>query len=236
MKKINLESLFEKVSYDWEKDKKHMEHICSLTKTRVNPNLIGQSSLVFGSEQTFLLKALAESIHAKNFFEIGTGRGTACYAISLISSIEEIHTVDIIPHNEKQTQAINFEKAIVSNHDLFNLINFDSKEKISFHHRNDMNKLLDLYDNNFFDISFIDGNHSIESIIKEDFIICNTITRDGGLIIFDDYHPKKYKVKKVVDNLIDTFPDFRFTFINFHGHLFDLENKVEDHGIVVVEK
>ena len=104
METLTLQDFFESVQYAPNDDKDKIGHICSLTKTRVKDKQ--KFEFDYGMEQTFFIKAFAESIKAKNFFEIGTGRGTASYAISLINNINKVVTVDIIPHNKKNTRQL----------------------------------------------------------------------------------------------------------------------------------
>jgi hypothetical protein len=134
MKTLSLNEFFNKIEYDWNKDKDKIKTICHYTKTRVNPKK-RKVSLDWGTEQTFLVKAIAEWINAQNFFEIGTGRGTACYAVSLIPYIKDIHTVDILQFKQKFSTAIGYKPANVSLSDIRNLIPFPEKSKVSFHHR-----------------------------------------------------------------------------------------------------
>jgi len=175
MKTKNIKEYFQSVDYDYQKDKDALEDILKLTKTRVNPNM-KSFEFSYGMEQTFFLKAVAEAIGAKNFFEIGTGRGTASYAISLINAIEKIVTVDIVPHNQKKNEAVNYKPALVSNSDLYDLIKFKEKEKIHFKHVDNYLDITEEY-SSFFDVCFIDGNHDIESIILNDFNICMKVLK-----------------------------------------------------------
>jgi predicted O-methyltransferase YrrM len=87
-----------------------------------------------------------------------------------------------------------------------------------------------------FDLAFIDGNHTDVNIILNDFNVANKLVRDGGIILFDDYHPTKFAVKEVVDKVLSENPSFKSELVCFHGHLFEQERKVSDTGIVVVTK
>ena len=127
----NVEEYFNSISYDYQNDQDNLKDILRLTKTRVDDTK-ESFEFVYGMEQTFFIKSLAENIFAENFFEIGTGRGTSCYALSLVDKIKNITTVDIIPHIQKKYEAINFKPAIVSNLDLYELIQIPQKEKINF--------------------------------------------------------------------------------------------------------
>ena len=95
MKITSLSDFFSRCNYDWEKDKEEIKHICSLTKTRPDEEKT-EFEFSYGMEQTFFIKAASEYLNASSFFEIGTGRGTASYAVSLNPKIKNITTVDII--------------------------------------------------------------------------------------------------------------------------------------------
>jgi predicted O-methyltransferase YrrM len=232
MKTKSIKEYFQSVDYDYQKDKDALEDILKLTKTRVNPNM-KSFEFSYGMEQTFFLKAVAEAIGAKNFFEIGTGRGTASYAVSLISAIEKIVTVDIVPHNQKKNEAVNYKPALVSNSDLYDLIKFKEKEKIHFKHVDDYLDITEEY-SSFFDVCFIDGNHDIESIILNDFNICMKVLKKPGYIIWDDYDPNKFQVKKVVDDICSKY-QYECELVEFRGHLFG-ENPPEKNAGEVIMK
>ena len=234
MKTTNLEEYFDRVNYNWKDDLNKLSTICHFTKTRVNPNK-NEGDMSFGAEQCFLVKAVANSIKANKFFEIGTGRGTACYAVSLEEDIEEVVTVDIVSHFQKKREAIGYREAVVSNDDIFQMIPFEEKNKIKFKHTSEVPFFLDEMEDEF-DLAFIDGNHTDVEVIENDFRIANKLVRDGGVIIFDDYHPTKFAVKQVVDKILAENDNFKAELVCFHGHLFEQERKVNDTGVVVVTK
>lgn len=234
MKITNLLDYFERIEFDWTEDLENLRTICHYTKTRVDPNK-NQGQMSYGAEQSFLVKAVCNHIKAKKFFEIGTGRGTACYSVALEETIDQIVTVDIVHHFIRKREAIGYREAIVSNEDIYKLIPFKEKQKIAFKHTSDVS----VYENNMaskFDLAFIDGNHTDIDIIKNDFRIANKLVRDGGIILFDDYHPTRFAVKEVVDEILDNNPNFDAELVCFHGHLFDKERMTSDTGIVIVTK
>ena len=196
MKTIGLKEFFNKINYNWEKDKEQIKTICHYTKTRVNPS-ITEVTLNWGMEQTFLIKAIAEWLQAEYFFEIGTGRGTADYAVSLIPSIKEIHTVDILGFNQKFSTAIGYKPANVSLADIRNMIPFKEKNKVHFHHRKEFNELQKQFSKKF-DLAFIDGDHTNKAIILEDYAVCLDLLKDNGVILFDDYDPDRFAVKGII--------------------------------------
>ena len=234
MKTTNLEDYFKRLGYNWKDDLSKLSTICHYTKTRVNPNK-NEGDMSFGAEQCFLVKAIANNIKSERFFEIGTGRGTACFAVALEESIEEVVTIDIISHFQKKKEAIGYREAVVSNEDIYHMIPFDQKEKIKFKHVSEVPFFVDEMEGEF-DLAFIDGNHTDVNIILNDFNIANKLVRDGGIILFDDYHPTKFAVKEVVDKVLSENPSFKSELVCFHGHLFEQDRKVSDTGIVVVTK
>jgi predicted O-methyltransferase YrrM len=234
MKITNLEEYFSKVGYDWKKDLNKLSTICHFTKTRVDPNK-EEGVMSFGAEQCFLVKAAANSIGATKFFEIGTGRGTACYSVALEESIDEIVTIDIVSHFQKKKEAIGYKEAFVSNDDIYQMIPFEEKEKVRFKHTSEVPFFVDEMEGEF-DIAFIDGNHTDVNVIVNDFNVSNKLVRPGGVILFDDYHPSRFAVKEVADKILEENPDFRAELICFHGHLFDPDRKADDYGILMVTK
>mgnify|MGYP003134190893 CR=1 FL=1 len=232
MKTVKLTDFFDKVGYDWEKDKEELNVICRLTKTRPdNERVQGQFS--HGQEQPFFIKALAEHINAKSFFEIGTGRGTACYAVALNDDMREIRTFDIVPHEQKKNEAIDYKPAFVSNADLYEMMPYKQKEKITFDMRHNMRSLLETHQDKF-DLCFIDGNHTDARVIMEDFYFAHKLLKPGGAIVFDDYHPRKFAVKDVVD-AIDNSENYNFySFLAITtGHLFENKGPAQDFGMAV---
>ena len=234
MQEYNLKDFFKKIDYSWKKDDACLSQICHYTKTRVKPD-IDPFKLEFGNEQVFLIKAIAEYSKSNTFFEIGTGRGTACYALSLLPRMQKIVTVDVVPFEEKMNTAIGYKPAYVSNSDIYNMIPYAEKWKIQFYLRNQMQYILK-YNKKAFDFCFIDGDHTNPNIIREDFEISRELMKDDGIIIFDDYHLSRFAVKGVVDNILKVYPEYEAAFIKFHGHLFAEENKVDNYGVVVMKK
>ena len=229
MKTVDLLDYFDEIGYDWNKDFEKLDVIMRYTKTR--PKKIEYSPSA-GQEQTYLLKGIAENIGATSFFEIGTGRGTACYALSLIPEMEQIITVDIISHYQKKNEAIENKPAVVSNYDLYNMIPYEEKQKISFKHTSDM-MTVKLEMSNEFDMAFIDGNHTSYDIVMQDFNNCLDLVKPGGVIVFDDYHPQKFVVKNVVNDILLENPDIEACLVCVTGHLFEQDKRKEDSGLVV---
>ena len=232
LKTVSLKDFFEKTGYDWKKDEEAMKVICGLTKTRPKEN-IEEFRFTDGHEQTFFIKALAEQRGSENFFEIGTGRGTACYALSLLDKMKEIVTVDVIPHEQKKPEAINYRPVMVSNADLYDMVPYEQKSKISFIMRAALPKVLEQRSGHF-DLCFIDGDHDNHRVIIEDYYFCTKVLKEGGVIVFDDYHPTRFSVKSIVDRILETDTKLNAYLILHSGHLFDTEKAATERGMVVI--
>lgn len=225
MEHLELKEFFNRVGYDWKKDKENIKTICHYTKTRVNPKM-KEVRLTWGTEQTFVIVALCEFIQAKKFFEIGTGRGTACYATALVPSVEAIHTVDILQFKQKFSTAIGFKPANVSLSDILQMIPFPEKSKVHFHHRKEFKNLRAM--GNQFDFAFIDGDHDTKGVILEDYEICDHLVKPGGIIVWDDYDPERFAVKGIVDDLLAKDSSLDAVLVEQRGHLFN--DKPAEHG------
>ena len=209
MEIIKFNKFAEKINYDYKKDYEKMKIIWWYTKTRVD--LSKSSSLKNFSphngsmwEQTLFLKSIAEKINCKNFFEIGTGRGTGSLGVSLVPTVEKIITFDIRSPEKKENFSIGYRKTKNSIYDLMDKIPFKEKSKIDFRVREKKDKL---EYNNFFDLCFIDGCHDNYDTIKQDFKFCLDVMKKDGIIIFDDYC-YKYPIKKVVDDILKDDPSY----------------------------
>tara|TARA_R110002110_G_scaffold137526_1_gene322673 strand:+ start:145 stop:873 length:729 start_codon:yes stop_codon:yes gene_type:complete len=232
LKAVNLKDFFDKTGYDWKKDEETMRVVCGLTKTRPKDG-IEEFRFTDGHEQAFFMKALAEHYESKNFFEIGTGRGTACYTLALLDKIKEIVTIDVVPHDKKKPEAINYKPVMVSNADLYDMIPFEQKNKISFNMRKELPRLLE-ESRESFDLCFIDGDHDNHRVIIEDYYFCTKILKEGGIIVFDDYHPTRFSIKSIVDRILETDPKLNSFLILHSGHIFEPSKAATDRGMVVL--
>ena len=234
MKTTALLTYFEKCEYEWENDLENLSVICHFTKTRHNETRTA-GEMSYGSEQCFLVKAIAQKIKAKKFFEIGTGRGTSSYSVALEPEIEKVSTVDIVSHIQKKNEAIGYRSALVSNQDLYEMIHFKEKEKIEFNHVSEYQRIIDS-ESKTYDLAFIDGDHTNVEVIAQDFLISQTMVKEDGIILFDDYHPSKFSVRKVVDYILEEDSSYEAELVCFHGHLFEKERAAKDNGIVVLKR
>lgn len=176
--------------------------------------------------QPTLLYYLSKKYNVKNFFEIGTGRGTTSFVVSLLPHIEKIVTLDILPFDKKRNTFINFIPAKVSNKDLYDQISYPEKSKITYLNETSETLNVDMYEKQF-DLVFIDGNHKVDKYIIKDFEVAEKLLTKDGIIVMDDYGPD-WGVTRVIDNLIKIRKDLKFTLIQ--------TMKKENHGHVLIEK
>ena len=234
MKTSNIQNLFEINNFNYKEDENKILKICEITKTRVDSNKKNIKEH-YGIEQSFIIHFLAKMFNTESFFEIGTGRGTASYSIALCDTVKRINTFDIVPHERKFKTAVNFKPFFGSNKDLYNLIPFESKNKIKFSHINELNAKYNIENKDKFDMAFIDGNHSDYNIIMGDFINSNNVVKDNGIIVFDDYGNFPV-VTKVVDDIMKKHPEYSYLYVPFRGYLYMPHKKDEKSGEVILFK
>lgn len=229
--KVTIDEYFKKINYSFKKEKSYKKilEICKYTKTRAGPSE-KKFKLRFGHEQPILIKAILDNSNAKNYFEIGTGAGCSAYIASIVKTIEKVITFDVIPFDHKRKTAIDYKEIKCSNKDIYEKINLtkNEKKKINFFPKDEKDNIVDISyflkdkkNLNSFDVCFIDGNHTDEKTILNDFNVCLKLLSKNGIIIFDDYNDRKsYKVKKVVDNILKENPNIKATLIDFYGKIY----------------
>ena len=234
IKTVPLKELFSLTDYDYKITQNPLFKINDITKTRVDPS----KSVVtehFGIEQSFFLQYMCNTMNTTNYVEIGTGRGTSAYSVAMIDSVKRVDTFDVIPFHHKFNAAVNFKPFYGSNKDLFDMIPYSQKNKINFLHPNNLNTEYINANRKFFDVAFIDGNHTDYEIIYNDFKNSMELTTDDGIIIFDDYGNFPV-VTGVINKVITDHPEFTFIFVPFRGHLFQLDKACDKSGEIVLFK
>ena len=248
MNKNSIVTYFKNNDYDHTNTEDYdlIKKITYLTKTRhVEFEKEGYENykMNWGCEQPFLIRCIAKKYKSRNFFEIGTGRGTACYSICNLENIQNIATVDIIPFEEKKNYAVGYKSIQISMKDINELIDIPEKNKILFLQRD--NSLINFINKNKgnYDLFFIDGSHEDPNIIFNDFQICMMLASEKSVILWDDYN-NNFKVKPVVDYIIENFSkelNIKNTeLISFKGHIFDhmhrnADKESKDSGILIME-
>jgi predicted O-methyltransferase YrrM len=234
MEHYTISDFFTRINYNWKDHREYINNINRLTKTKRNTRSNTNIEHPY-MEQAYLLHALVEYYNCTNFFEIGTGRGTGSYSVSLLPSVEKIVTLDIIPMNRKMDTYVNFELVNVSLRDIYNMIPYSEKKKIEFITSTSFD--FDVKNNiNKFDVAFIDGDHDNIDTIINDFEVSNQITKDDGVIIFDDYLNIEGSTR-AIDKIISNHPEYSYYRVSFYGKLFD-HGPVEDsnQNVVILEK
>jgi len=225
METIKLKNLYPYEELEKSETEKLFE-VNKITKTR-NDSKKKNIREHYGIEQSFVLYNVAKKYKCKNMLEIGTGRGTGSYSVSLLEHVKRVDTFDIIEHTKKVPMAVNFKSFYGSNKDLYNMIKYEEKGKINFKHINELNSIYLKNNENKFDMAFIDGNHTNYNIIMNDFKNCLKLTNDEGIIVFDDYGNFPV-VTRVVNDIMEKYSDFKYIMVPFRGHYFKEWSKGEE--------
>ena len=234
MNNISIIDLFKKTDFNIDEIKEKLFKINLITKTR--PDVTKKLCIEqYGIEQSFLLYYIAKTHNAKNFVEIGTGRGTTSFSIALQNNIENIDTFDIIPFDTKFNTAVNFKPFYGSIKDLHDLIPYEEKKKINFLNISKLNSTYLAKNKNKFDMAFIDGNHSDKDIIMKDFLNCLHLTKKDGIIVFDDYGNFPV-VTNVINDIVKQYKQYNYFLVPFRGHIFMTEKSCFKSGEVILFK
>lgn len=145
-----------------------------------------------------ILYDICNSFNKKiSYVEIGAFAGGSASLVSLNKNVKNIISIDIGKPMPKEIAIKNVNK-FKHNDCSYEYIEGDSKNLTTINHLK--NKL------NGIDILFIDGDHSLDGVIK-DFENYHSLVNSGGFIVFDDYMDEKYSpevftaVNSIVQNL-----------------------------------
>lgn len=174
-----------------------------------------------------LLYILSNFIQIDNYMEIGVHNGGS---MSMIISNPNNNTTNIIGIDLFEDM---YDPSKHLNKSKFNTYQYFKRDNLSINKtRTNLNKLQNMYNNNsdisliqgnsYFDsteekflnvlqenkldLLFIDGDHT-EQGVKNDYERFEKYVKNGGYIIFDDYHHDI--IKKYVDNLLDSNPNLK---------------------------
>lgn len=137
-------------------------------------------------ERALLLLAVADRYKSRKALEFGTGRGFVSGCLSVLSGIEEIHTIDKLDYGStvayltSVSEMINLDKIKFIHKDSFGLCSKDLGEG--------------------FDLVFIDGEHSHKAV-KNDLRLAMECSTEDAVIVFDDYRNKHKGVKKFIRSI-----------------------------------
>uniref|UniRef100_A0A6C0DGM2 Methyltransferase n=1 Tax=viral metagenome TaxID=1070528 RepID=A0A6C0DGM2_9ZZZZ len=154
-----------------------------------------------------------------NYLEIGTFHGANIISVaktyglhndSKLYCIDPWEDYNDYPEYKNQQQTI-YESFIN------NIEKFDVKDKIIIN-RGYSNVEIPKFQDEYFDIIYIDGNHESEYVL-EDAILSFRKLKKGGIMIFDDYHPVWHMTQKGIDA-------FRSCFCNKITDLGTIETQV----------
>jgi hypothetical protein len=157
--------------------------------------------------------AVPEDDRPINYLEIGVFKGENIVDMSKSyckHPDSKMYCVDPwIDYNEYPE----YKGKIESVHSIFmeTIVKENLQEKIVIH-RDFSHNIVPTFENEFFDIAFIDGNHETEFVYK-DAIMTFPKVKSEGYLIFDDYDWKKTKIgiNKFINEYRSSFKDIIMT-------------------------
>jgi predicted O-methyltransferase YrrM len=152
--------------------------------------------------QTHILYDIANYLNKQNlnYLEIGSYVGSSAALMLENNNIKKVFCIDPLTLSQSHFKGNqDQEKTIRSNLSRF------SNDRYCIHKGFSTDeKILNFFKTkrHFFDIIFIDGDHSYSGVLN-DFNNFKGCLKKGGFLIFDDYYDFKYspEVKKAVDDL-----------------------------------
>jgi len=124
--------------------------------------------------------------------EIGVFQGEFSKFIKENLSPSELHLIDIFEGNgcsgDKDGNNIIWTNL---NEEYYKLVDYFSNDSSVIIHKNKSLDVLNKFDDNYFDLIYIDGDHSYEGV-KSDLSVSFLKTKNGGLICGHDYTSDKF--------------------------------------------
>lgn len=121
------------------------------------------------------------------YLEIGTFYGANLFSVAKtygLHSDSRLHCIDPWLDYADYPEYKEKQETIYSTF-LKNLESSGEKEKITVH-RGFSHEKIPAFQDEFFDLIYIDGNHEAEYVL-EDAVLCFRKLKTGGILIFDDY-------------------------------------------------
>jgi len=141
-----------------------------------------------------------------NYLEIGTFYGANLFSVVLTYGSHDDSKLYCIDPWEDYNEYYEYknEQNTIYNTFCKNLDNFEFKDKIIVN-RGFSNKLLYTFDNNFFDIIYIDGNHETQYVFEDAVLSFNKLKK-SGIMIFDDY--ESHTVRAAIETFSSKYGDY----------------------------
>lgn len=141
-----------------------------------------------------------------NYLEIGLLHGANIISVANTYGLHKdskLYGIDPFEDYDEYDEYKNQQKASY-NRFINNIEIYGIKDKIIFSRGYSNNEILK-YDDNFFDIIYIDGNHESQYVL-EDAILSFRKLKKNGILIFDDYNDNTMPdLKKAVDAFINCY-------------------------------
>ena len=152
-------------------------------------NLDGIEGLYWRLANNWFFNVPVENFNSRpiKYLEIGTLYGANLITVSQTYGLHtesELHCVDpwedYDAYDEYKGEQPNIYETFQRNIDRFGI-----RGKIR-EHRGYSHKVVQEFDDGFFDLIYVDGNHEPEYVL-EDAVLCFRKLKQGGIMIFDDY-------------------------------------------------
>ena len=138
--------------------------------------------------------------------EVGSYLGESSRIFAQSGRFSEINCLDLWVGNYDPSDYASRNMNGVEQHFLKFQLEFPDLIKI---HKNDSSEIPMLFDDGYFDLIYIDGNHTKEAV-KSDILSCIPKIKKGGYIAGHDYGDNNFSVTEVVDELLSS-PDETFS-------------------------
>lgn len=227
MNTINIKDIKEITSYD----KTFFDNAANFTAIRQRPN--GEYYRA-NFERGMLLYYLVQKIKPRKVLELGTGRGYAC--VAMCKSADSINlsciidTVDVVKYLNPQPWLTKNGMQNMSLKELIKKAYPKSISRIKFFTGN--TKMIGGW-NKMYDLVYIDAGHTYEEVRVDWMNVRRLISKDA-VVVFDDYKPNDFGVKRLVDGI----DKYNKTFIIMDRQIFpeDRKDYKVDYGQVIVTK
>jgi predicted O-methyltransferase YrrM len=218
----------------------------------MEPNVISSEVPFLGDllahRYRIMVDYLSENF-CENILEIGTHRGNTAIELIKNSKNKDVNYYGVDIFKEGWSREIEYEEQSIEPHSISevqNYLNQVSKNVFLFSGKSkDKHKDIELKKIKF-DLIFIDGGHSYNTV-RDDFFMYINQLNEGGVIFFDDYttefsyppdNPIPLGVKPFIDDLI-MFGQYNVEIVNeyvdeYRGHLYRIAKVTKKKNLEII--
>ena len=185
-------------------ENKHKDYSMYFSRSKELLNSVGYKGVVYRTA-TFWTDFIPVTDGPVKYLEIGTFQGANAISFGMIygkHEKSEIHCIDpwddYKDYTEYKNEQSNNYMRFLNN---ITKVNFLSK---MFIHRGYSSDILPKFENEYFDVIYIDGNHE-PAYVMEDAVLSYRKLKPMGYLIFDDYNWEE--TSRGIDNFLKTYDD-----------------------------